>query len=227
MNYIFLILSLLFTFSCASRLTPEKESAIINAGLPKIDPELLEIQIQAEKLHKVFVSRDLSEKLFRQFLYEIPLIHSAGLPLLYKYTILNNDKSDFILWSKAIAKHRFNTTNGDERLELARELIEASIAKGDFKRTKNLLDCKKGQIISKALANDSINYGFYSTIPTDEAMWGGGAESRKNANQKIHGFYQTLNELAKAKSLSRYRGILLATTKESRKIQSCEIIKHL
>ena len=139
---------------------------------------------------------------------------------MYEWILADRKKKD-----GGLKKRKWGCLNS-ERL-LTRELIEASIAKGDFKRTKNLLDCKKVQIISKALANDSINYGFYSTIPTDEAMWGGGAESRKNANQKIHGFYQTLNELAKAKSLSRYLGILLATTKDSRKIQSCEIIKHL
>jgi hypothetical protein len=225
MKNLFLILPLVFILSsCANRLTSLQEEEIMEAGLPKIDPAVLEIQIRAEKEHRVFVSEKSSTTIFRRYQYHIPLVYRPGLPLLYKYTILNPDKVEAIQWSRAIAKNRFND---NDRLDLAYALIKASITKGDFKKTMDLLDCKTGKIIGKSEANDFIYFGLYSTIATEDTQWGAGRETPEEKNHKIDGFYLKLNELAKAKDQTSYRVILLATTSDSRKIQSCEITRHL
>jgi hypothetical protein len=117
MKYIQIAFFVFFSFGCTTH------KAVKNAFVP-VDDAVLDVQIQADKEHNAFVSREATMRSLDRALYNVPLIDRPGLPILYKYVKYNSNKEEAVNWSKAIAKHRY-AKDENEQMELVYALLKS------------------------------------------------------------------------------------------------------
>jgi hypothetical protein len=96
------------------------------------------------------------------------------------------------------------------------------VKKGDFKESTELFDCKKGQLVIRPIAEDSVVISFYPTFPMKEILWTV-ADNKDMGNEEIKNFHLKVRKEANFQNRNNFSAILIGSTKLSRKIQSCHI----
>lgn len=218
MKYIQIAFSALFSVGCSTHIP------VTNNVVPVSDA-VLDVQIQADKEHNSFISREATMRSLDLELFKIPLIDKPGLPLLYKYVKYNDSKEEALNWSKAIAKHRY-AKDEHERMELVYALLKSASAKSDFKESTELLNCKKGLLVISPMAEDPVVLSFYPAFPIKEKLWAI-IETTDAGNEQIKYFQLKVKQEAKNLNRKSIPAVLIATTKQSRKIQSCNLQMEL
>ncbi len=216
MKIVAFLIIVLIQVSCTSK----KKVEMPQVRYP-VDQELLDVQIQADKANDKFISNGVTAENLSNELAGIPLLEGPGLTLLYKYVKFNQDREDALNWSKAIAKKRYATTD-DERLELVHLLLKAAIQKKDFAESSEIFDCKNLKFVFKGSPEDDVVLSMYPSFVSKSKLWS--IEKNKDqANKKIIEFKEKFLKEAKDNNQSSFKLLLLGTTRQSRKIQFCEL----
>ena len=213
MKYTFLLLVLLY--SCATKPLSDEDK------LKKVDAAILDIQINSDKAHNVYVSDTVSKETMYSLTFSVQISRRPGMSLLLEFLRNKDDVDDSVKWSKAIAKNKFAI--GEEKLELVRSVLEAAVKRGIFEKTDDLLDCKTGKVISKSLEQDTVNFTFYPSFKTHGMLLRDTATTQQIADEKIAKFYSFVKEQAKSNIQGNLTGVLFAYSKIGKKVQSCNI----
>jgi len=183
---------------------------------------VLEIQIQADKDHGIFVSLDESEENFRKAREEFGLARNSGLQILDYYLQDGNEDEykEAIEWSTALAKYRF-AENDHEKLELIKDLIDSAIAKGDFERSDKIIDCETKQIEFDNLAeNERVMISFHASVRSDIDLWGN-ASTTQEGRVRVNSIFSGLEKMGQ-KHKKEVLGVLYAWSLDDHQLESCD-----
>ena len=179
------------------------------AILHKVRASVLEIQIEADKGHNVFISEDDTREKYKATIKEFILSKAEdGFPLLDDFLHNEIDENEAVIWSNALALYRFATTP-EEKLELLNSLIQEVFERGDFQQTNDLIDCKTGRILYDEFNGARLHIVFHS------------AGDIKNSDHDLVQSQKDADEAEKKLSKKNVRGVLYAWSVEKWELQSC------
>jgi hypothetical protein len=201
---------------------------------------VLKIQMDADKAHNVFVSREATAKVLQLIGFEFALTptHDIQHPSVFNIYLLSRTNSDSVIWANALAEYRFATSE-DGRLKLINSLLAAAISKGEYISSSAILDCETSRVKLDMPADGSVqvNISFHPTVSKKDIVRDRPLNLRMNAyvarqgNIAIRELYDLASEVAKAQGKKHIRGILYAWVPDINGgpalLQSCDITESI
>lgn len=181
------------------------------AILDKVRASVLEIQIEADKSHNVFISEEDTREKYEKTIKEFVLSKGHdGLPMLDDYLHYETDENQAVAWSKALASYRFAST-AEEKLELINSLIQEVFAREEFDQTNDLIDCGTGRILHNEFNENILHIVFHSA-----------GDEKKSEHVSVQSHREADAASKKILSKKNVRGVLYAWTTDKWELQSCE-----
>ncbi|MBA2403344.1 MAG: hypothetical protein H0V66_01125 [Bdellovibrionales bacterium] len=196
----------------------EKEESY-EQKLAALHEAILEIQIQADKDHGVFVNRQVTENAFYETKSEVEFsLSDEGTGFIYE--ILN----DFDHWgdalelSRELAKHRLSQDE-NEKFEILKGVFDLAAVSFGYSKTDEFIDCETGKIIYDRFDDDYLKIDFLTTVPDVTSSYQLGGDKSDNWSQLQ--LFSELDELSQSHK-KNLRGVLYVSSPVYDKLQYCE-----